>query len=389
MDYERIAIIIVGIAVVSGATLLISSMLSGGSQAQTYIINYAQGNATATGVATMLPGGSFKLDNGRLLDAAKDNVSVIKVLTPYGNISTCSCRKCEACPAPVNTCANATAINKTKETPSCLNNSRKCSADSSCCSGYCNATSGTCGTKPLCYGAGGKCGVSAVAANATGCCAGLFCNATSGLCQEKCKTTGIACGKDTSCCSGYCNTATKQCGEKNVSFQCTPSYCSNGVVYSGCHWDSDLGRCACDQSACDSQKCSSDGTTCAANTACTANGKNCSSSGACCSKYCNASSMTCKPYPNCQANHCEGGVLYRDCEFDFAFNTCGCSGESICATQRCNANGTACDAQACPASYCKDGALFNCTVSAASGACSCAQTVCRSQQCNADGWTCK
>jgi hypothetical protein len=99
--------------------------------------------------------------------------------------------------------------------------------------------------------------------------------------------------------------------------------------------------------------------------------------------------MTCKPYPSCKTNYCENGVVYWNCEFGFAFGACSCGGESICATQRCNANKTACDTQACPASYCKDGALFtNCTASA-TGACSCAQTMCRSQQCNADGWTCK
>jgi|GEM_PF-4513481 len=389
MDYERIAIIIVGIAIVSGATLLISGLLSSGSQAQTYIISYAQGNATATGVATMLPNGSYRLDSGKLLGASANNVSVIKAVS-CANASIVTCQQQSAsCPLPKPvenvSCQNATVP---AQTAACINDSKPCGNSTACCSGYCNAALGTCNEVPSCFGAGEKCGASAVSASIS-CCNGLFCNTTSGLCKEKCKAAGVACGKDTACCSGYCNQATKQCDEKNVSFQCTPNYCSNGTVYSGCHWDSDLGRCACDQSACDSQQCSTDGITCATNTACTSNGKSCDSSGACCSKYCNASSLTCRPYPACGASFCQNGVMYRNCEFDFAYGMCSCGGESICATQRCNANGTACDPQTCPASYCKDGAIFaNCTVGA-TGACSCSQTVCKSQQCKADGWTCK
>ncbi len=387
IDYERLIIILAGIVIVSGATLLVSDFLRGGSQAQTYIVSYSDGNSTAVGVATKLPDGTYRLDSGKLLSASANNISVIKAVA-CANASVASCQKCETCPETVDTCANTTNANQTQETPSCFSNNERCSYSKECCSGYCNTSAGRCGVMPSCYGVGEMCTASATAGNALSCCSGLSCNPNTGACEEQCKAIGIACDKDTACCSGYCNDATKKCDNKNVSYQCTSQYCASGTLYTSCHWDSDISRCACNQAACDSQQCTSDGTGCVENTACTENRKDCQSSSDCCSKYCNTTAGTCAAYPKCDASYCENGVFYTNCAFNFMYNGCSCSGESICSTGRCTESGTACDKQACPESYCKNGVLFYECATNANGGCSCKQSACPSQQCNVDGWTC-
>jgi hypothetical protein len=81
-------------------------------------------------------------------------------------------------------------------------------------------------------------------------------------------------------------------------------------------------------------------------------------------------------------------VFYTNCAFNFMYNGCSCSGESICSTGRCATDGTVCDKQACPESYCLNGVFFYECATNPNGGCSCKQSVCQTQRCKADGWTC-